>query len=140
PSAYTQWQVDVLRIVAGMVAVAITTVGVIQSLEGQLEDSTALQAHMLLLTEELERRVSERTAQLQAYTHELEAFAYSVSHDLRQPLRGLDGYSLALLEDYGGALDEKAQQYIGRIRQATQQMGQLIDDLPRLSRVTRADL
>lgn len=71
---------------------------------------------------------------------ELEAFAYSVSHDLRAPLRGIDGWSLALLEDFGHVLDEKAQQYLGRVRSETQRMGQLIDDMLKLSRVTRTEM
>jgi signal transduction histidine kinase len=69
---------------------------------------------------------------------ELEAFNYSVSHDLRAPLRPLDGFSLALLEDYGDVLDDKARNYLGRIRGAAQRMSQLIDDLLNLSRIGRA--
>jgi len=92
------------------------------------------------LNEELERRVIERTAQLQAANSELEAFSYSVSHDLRAPLRGIDGFSQALLEEYAGRpLDETGTGYLNRIRRATQHMGALIDDLLKLSRVTRID-
>jgi two-component system sensor histidine kinase/response regulator len=69
---------------------------------------------------------------------ELEAFNYSVSHDLRAPLRPLDGFSLALLEDYGDVLDDKARNYLVRIRGAAQRMSQLIDDLLNLSRIGRA--
>jgi light-regulated signal transduction histidine kinase (bacteriophytochrome) len=68
---------------------------------------------------------------------ELEAFSYSVSHDLRAPLRGIDGFSQALLEDYGSKLDAKAQDYLLRVRTAAQRMGDIIDDLLRLSRVER---
>ena len=71
---------------------------------------------------------------------EVEAFNYSVSHDLRAPLRPLDGFSEALLEDYGDKLDERGRNYLTRIRTAAQRMGQLIDDLLELSRVSRADL
>jgi PAS domain S-box-containing protein len=85
----------------------------------------------------LEQRVRERTAQLEAANRELEAFAYSVSHDLRAPLRGIDGWSLALAEDYGGQLDAKAHKYLDRVRSETQRMGHLIDDLLQLSRITR---
>ena len=70
----------------------------------------------------------------------MESFAYSVSHDLRAPLRGIDGWSLALVEDFGAQLDEEARHYLGRVRSEAQRMGQLIDDLLRLSRVTRAAL
>jgi len=89
------------------------------------------------LNAELDRRVRDRTAQLEAVNKELEAFSYSVSHDLRAPLRGIDGWSLALLEDYSGQLDERAREYLGRVRGESQRMGQLIDDLLQLARVTR---
>ena len=78
--------------------------------------------------------------QLKSVNDELEAFAYSVSHDLRAPLRSIDGFSLALQEDYGDKLDAQAQNYIQRVRAATQNMAQLIDDLLNLSRVTRSEL
>ena len=92
------------------------------------------------LNRELEARVVERTAQLEAANKELEAFAYSVSHDLRSPLRSIDGFSLALLEDYTGKLDDQGKDYLARVRNATQRMSQLIDDLLKLSRVTRSDM
>jgi hypothetical protein len=92
------------------------------------------------LNAELESRVVERTAQLEEANRELEAFAYSASHDLRAPLRAVDGFSQALLEDYAPALDATAQGYLQRVRAATQGMGQLIDDLLALSRVVRAPL
>jgi light-regulated signal transduction histidine kinase (bacteriophytochrome) len=71
---------------------------------------------------------------------ELESFSYSVSHDLRAPLRAIDGFSQALLEDYGQHLDATGQNYLQRVRAATQRMGMLIDDLLNLSRVTRAEM
>ena len=92
------------------------------------------------LNAELEQRVRDRTSQLEAANQELEAFSYSVSHDLRAPLRGIDGWSLALVEDFAAQLDEEARHYLGRVRSEAQRMGQLIDDLLRLSRVTRAPL
>ena len=78
--------------------------------------------------------------QLEAANKELESFAYSVSHDLRAPLRGMDGFSQALLEDYAGLLDAPGQDYLRRIRAASQRMGQLIDDLLSLSQVTRTEM
>lgn len=92
------------------------------------------------MNEELELRVKERTAQLEAANKELEAFSYSVSHDLRAPLRGIDGFSQALLEDYRDKLDAEGRHYLERVRYGAQRMGQLIDDLLRLSRVTRCEL
>jgi signal transduction histidine kinase len=95
---------------------------------------------VLELNTGLEQRVRERTQELEASSRELEAFSYSVSHDLRAPLRGVDGWSLALLEDYGDSLDEQAKVYLDRVRSETQRMGLLIDDLMKLSRVTRSDM
>jgi PAS domain S-box-containing protein len=92
------------------------------------------------LNRELEQRVKDRTVQLEATNNELEAFAYSVSHDLRAPLRGIDGWSLALLEDCGPQLDPQGQQYLERVRSETQRMGLLIDDLLTLSRLTRVEM
>lgn len=92
------------------------------------------------IQEELERRVIDRTAQLQAANKELEAFAYSVSHDLRAPLRSIDGFSQVLLEDYADVLDEQGKDHLNRVRRASRTMAQLIDDLLVLSRVTRREM
>jgi len=92
------------------------------------------------LNRELEQRVLERTAQLEAANRELEAFSYSVSHDLRSPLRSIVGFSQALWEDYAGKLDADGIDALKRIVSATRRMGQLIDDLLNLSRVTRTDM
>lgn len=92
------------------------------------------------LNRELENKVRERTAGLEAANRELEAFSYSVSHDLRAPLRSIDGFSQALLEDCHDRLDEQGRDYLYRVRKASQRMGMLIDDLLKLSRVSRAEL
>ncbi|WP_413173136.1 PAS domain-containing protein [Anabaena azotica] len=92
------------------------------------------------LNEQLEERVQQRTAELIAANKELEAFSYSVSHDLRAPLRGIDGFSKTLLERYQDQLDERGQHYLTRIRAGTQRMGELIDNLLQLSRVTRTPI
>ena len=92
------------------------------------------------LNTQLEQRVAERTVGLEAANRELESFSYSVSHDLRAPLRGIDGFSRTLLEKHAGQLDEHGQHYLARIRAATQRMGRLIDDLLELARLSRGDL
>jgi PAS domain S-box-containing protein len=92
------------------------------------------------LNDELEMRVRQRTAELEASTRELDAFAYSVSHDLRAPLRSLEGFSQVLLEDFAGDLDEEAQAYLRRIQANVERMAQMIDDLLHLSRATRTQL
>lgn len=103
-------------------------------LQKELEAAEVRTAHKVAearaaLVEELERK-----------NKELEAFSYSVSHDLRAPLRGIDGFSQALLEDYGSTLEPQAQDYLRRVRAAAQRMGELIDDLLQLSQVGRAPL
>jgi PAS domain S-box-containing protein len=92
------------------------------------------------LNEDLEIRVRERTSDIERSTRELDAFAYSVSHDLRAPLRSLNGFSQALLEDFADVLDDTGKDYLRRIHRSVRTMGQMIDSLLNLSRATRADL
>ena len=92
------------------------------------------------LNEELEKRVDERTAELEWMNKELSAFTYSVSHDLRAPLRSIQGFSEAVLEDHGAGLTEEGIDYLKRVVSASYQMSELIDDLLKLSRVTRQEL
>lgn len=98
------------------------------------------EAEIRRLNEELEQRVSVRTAELRAANQELESFAYSVSHDLRTPLRTIDGFSKLVIEEHGDALPAEAHEYLKRLRGAAQRMGHLIDDLLKLTRVSRAEL
>jgi len=88
----------------------------------------------------LEHRVAERTAQLQAANKELEAFSYSVSHDLRAPLRSIDGFSKAVLDEHGGKLDDNSRANLERVRLASQRMEGLIDDMLTLSTITRTEM
>ncbi|MHA1532591.1 MAG: GAF domain-containing protein, partial [Candidatus Heimdallarchaeota archaeon] len=101
---------------------------------------TQAEVELRELNEELELRVQQRTAQLLSVNKELEAFSYSVSHDLRTPLRSIDGFSQALLEDYTDQLDETGKDYLTRVRSACKRMSNLIDDILSLSRLTRKDM
>ena len=123
-------------------AVADAT-GKYASVRGTVQDITErrkIEEEFRALNATLEQRVLERTAQLDQSNHELSAFSYSVSHDLRAPLRGIDGWSLALMEDYASTLDARARKYLDRVRSETQRMGHLIDDLLRLSRITQTQM
>jgi signal transduction histidine kinase len=103
-------------------------------------DRAGLAIDNAVLVATLERRVEARTAALEAANRELEAFSYSVSHDLRAPLRAIDGFSYALLSEYGERLDPEGQHFLERIRAGTQRMGALIDDLLNLARITRQQM
>jgi PAS domain S-box-containing protein len=110
---------------------------------GTVRDITAqreAEAEVRVLTAELEARVQQRTAELERSNKNLQAFTYSVAHDLSTPLRGLSGFSEVLLEEYGELLGETGRGYAGRIQAATERMATVIDDLLRLSQVSRADM
>jgi PAS domain S-box-containing protein len=105
-----------------------------------ISDRKRAEEEIQRLNADLERRVAERTVELEVANKELEAFSYSVSHDLRAPLRAVDGFSQALMEDYGAQLPEDGQRYLRTIRKGAQGMGMLIDDLLAFSRLSRAPL
>jgi len=111
-----------------------------RALQIEIADHRAARKEVAALNESLERRVAERTAELEAANKELESFSYSVSHDLRAPLRSIDGFTMILQSDYREALGPEGQRHADRVRAATQRMGQLIDDLLKLSRTIRAEM
>lgn len=117
--------------------------GSVRQLVGTVMDITALKRvedELRLLNAELEQRVAARTAELSLANHELESFAYSVSHDLRAPLRAINGFSRMLADHSGEQLDAQGQRYLGRVHAAGQRMGELIDALLTLSHATRGPL
>ncbi|MBI2511462.1 MAG: hypothetical protein HYV96_05750 [Opitutae bacterium] len=121
------WFIALLAALGGLIAT--------QSVRVWLHQRRLRKAHG-----ELEERVRQRTGELEAANRELEAFSYSVSHDLRAPLRSIDGFSKAVLEDYDAKLDDEGRDSLRRIRTAAQRMGFLIEALLGLSRVTRGPL
>jgi PAS domain S-box-containing protein len=120
-----------------------TNNGIFQGYRGISKDITERkksERQIARMNDELEYKVIERTKMLQIANKELEAFSYSVSHDLRAPLRSIDGFSQALIEDYGDTLDSTATNYLSRVRSAAQRMSTLIDDMIKLAKVSRTEL
>jgi len=131
------------RIVHERAHVVYDDVGTPVRMIGTIQDVTQrkqAEEEMRQLNLGLEQRVAERTQALTLLNQELEAFSYSVSHDLRAPLRAIRGFSKALLEEYATRLDDTGMDYLQRINKASQHMSELIDDLLKLSQVTRATL
>ena len=126
PGSFRDEQMSIAREVATQLAIAVT--------QARLYDRVKRHA------DELELRVGERTAELQVANKELDAFSYSVSHDLRAPLRAVDGYARMLEEDYAGKLDAEGNRLLGVVRASSQKMGHLIDDLLAFSRLGREQL
>lgn len=114
--------------------------GVVQDITARKEIEEKLRAHERAYAADLERRVEERTASLREAIQQMEEFSYSVSHDLRGPLRAMEAYAQALAEDYGNKLDATAHQYIARIQQSSARMDRLTRDLLTYSRVVRTEV
>lgn len=114
--------------------------GMLTEIERRTQELEASNREVSRLNTELEGRVQERTAQLESANRELESFSYSVSHDLRAPLRAIDGYALMLEEDYAARLDDEGRRLLGVVRESSGQMARLIDDLLAFSQVGRKSL
>ena len=133
-------QIHLLAQIALRMAVAVDSDRLLAEKEQELVERRKVEAKIRGLNENLEQIVEERTTELKATNKELEAFCYSVSHDLRAPLRSVDGFSKSLLEDYEDQLDDQAREYISRVRNASHRMDELISALLNLSRITRLEI
>jgi light-regulated signal transduction histidine kinase (bacteriophytochrome) len=134
-----QWQVTEIEFVqqiANHLGVALQHAELMAELQAEVIERQQAEQAVLTLNQGLQKAIVD----LKAVNQELESFSYSVSHDLRAPLRSIDGFSQALLEDCSDQLSDSGQDYLRRIRNATQRMGNLIDDLLNLSQVTRSDM
>jgi light-regulated signal transduction histidine kinase (bacteriophytochrome) len=136
PREWQPTEIEFATQIASHLAIALQHAELLTELKAEVRERQLVEQAVRSLNLELQRTIIE----LQALNKELEAFSYSVSHDLRAPLRSIDGFSQALLEDYEQQLDETGQNYLRRIRLATQRMGQLIDDLLNLSRLMRSEM
>ncbi len=136
PRQWTEIEIEFATQIASHLGMAIQQAQLLANLQAEVIERQQADERTRSSNQELRQAIVE----LKAVNQELEAFSYAVSHDLRAPLRSIDGFSQALLEDYGSSLDPNGQDFLRRIRAATQKMGHLIDDLLKLSRVTRIDI
>ena len=145
-SAYLEWNHQRKNGEIFPVAVSLTVIGMEDNellthvIWQDITDRKLAEEELIKYHQHLEELVEDRTNELTLVNKELEAFSYSVSHDLRAPLRSIDGFSEALLEDYADDLDEQGRHFLQRIRAGAQRMGELIDALLDLSRVTRREM
>jgi PAS domain S-box-containing protein len=139
-AAFSQEDIETFQTMADQLANAILNARLYGQLEKELDERKRAEEEVRQLNAELEERVQSRTQDLQAANREMEAFSYSVSHDLRAPLRAIDGYSRILMDDFHPSLSDNGVDYLQKIRWASTQMAQLIDDMLRLSRINRAEM
>jgi light-regulated signal transduction histidine kinase (bacteriophytochrome) len=136
PRKWQQTEVEFVTQIASHLGVALHHAELMAKLQAEIVERQQAEQR----AQDLNKGLQQAIIELKAVNKELETFSYSVSHDLRAPLRSIDGFSQALIEDCHDQLDESGHDHLRRIRTATQKMGQLIDDLLTLSRVIRSDM
>ncbi len=133
PNAYTHEHISLLETISTQAAIALVNARLYENLQKELRERQQAEEEVRALNAQLEKRVQERTEELQSFT-------YTVSHDLRAPLRSINGYSRIFLEEYGSTIPPEGQMLLERISSSAHQMGMLIDDLLTFSRLSRASL
>jgi light-regulated signal transduction histidine kinase (bacteriophytochrome) len=136
PRQWAETEIEFVNRIANHLGVALQHAELLAQLQAEIVERQQAERR----AQDLNQGLQQAVAELRSVNKELETFSYSVSHDLRAPLRSIDGFSQALLEDCEDRLDEAGRDYLRRIRAATQRMGHLIDDLLTLSRVIRSDM
>jgi light-regulated signal transduction histidine kinase (bacteriophytochrome) len=137
---YQKEHADLLTGAANQIAVAIENARLYSELQKELRERKRAEEEVRLLNSDLESRVQQRTAELEAVNTELASFTYTISHDLRAPLRGIHGLAHIILDEYGHEISPNTQQYIHRIQENARYMGQLIDDLLLFTHLGRQQL
>lgn len=138
-NAYDETHRDLLMAAAYQIAIAVHNARLYDTLQNELHERKRVEHEMRLLNAELEQRVIKRTREQQASLQELQSFTYTVSHDLRAPLRAIDGFSKTLVQTYAEQLPEKAQHYLTRVQANVQRMGTLVDDLLTFTHIGRIE-
>ena len=136
PRPWAQSEIELLKQLSAQLAIAIQQSELYQQAQTELAFRKQAEAEIIKLNQDLEHRAQE----LEAANKELEAFSYSVSHDLRSPLRAINGFSRILLQEYAAQMSDPAQRYLQMVQQNAQQMGCLVDDLLTFSRLSRSPL